>query len=888
MRNVHHASRLEAQMLRLTSAAVAGVFVLAVVNWTGWATGRSRLTRFLADWPVMTPWTAALVAAVGLAILLQSGRPPRTRVRIGRGVALAAGALAVVFLLEYVTGRSFGLDLLWFPDSVRTLHGTWPGRPSPQTSWAVVLLSVAVGLAREDRRWALAARAVGLTGAFALGSVAVGGYLFGALSLVSSTPSTGMGISTALCVIVLSLAAAGARPDRKPIAWLLARPDRTALVQLAGVSVGTPVLVALLSWMVSFSGMRREAAWVISLLIAVMCTGLTVFFIFERERRRRVEGEARLQAIIANAPNSIAIRDPRGGFEYVNQRFCDLFGLTESEIVGRTPRDLVLPDAELANDIATAEAAVMSGETAKFEQDFPGGVTLEWQLFPVRDGRGRTFGFGGIGTDVTERVRQAEALKQANADARAATECAEAANKAKSEFLATMSHELRTPLNSIMGFSDLLRRDPTMTADQGDDLDIINRSGTHLLGLINQVLDMAKIEAGRTVLEPLPVNLPALIDDVDLMMRARAEAAGLQLLVEVTDGSAGFIVCDAQKVRQIILNLLGNALKFTTEGGVSLRVKTVSDSGSDSRVRLVIEVEDSGAGIPEEQQKRIFEPFVQLQEVAAPGTGLGLSIVREYVRLMGGSVELSSRVGSGSLFRVEIPVEEARAQDISVADESRHVVGLAPGQPQWRVLVVEDEQLNRLLLGRLLEEAGFEVAFAENGAECLRVFPEFRPHFIWMDRRMPVMDGLEATHRIREREDGAEVKIAAITASVFEDQREEWMRAGIDGFIRKPFRESEIFDCMADLLGVEYLYRDQAEPTHAQTSPNLSAALSDLPAALRTQLADALVVGSTTRLAAALAEVRDVSPGLADLLGRYLEDFNYAPVLEALETGASE
>lgn len=154
MRNVHHASRLEAQMLRLTSAAVAGVFVLAVVNWTGWATGRSRLTRFLADWPVMTPWTAALVAAVGLAILLQSGRPPRTRVRIGRGVALAAGALAVVFLLEYVTGRSFGLDLLWFPDSVRTLHGTWPGRPSPQTSWAVVLLSVAVGLAREDRRWA--------------------------------------------------------------------------------------------------------------------------------------------------------------------------------------------------------------------------------------------------------------------------------------------------------------------------------------------------------------------------------------------------------------------------------------------------------------------------------------------------------------------------------------------------------------------------------------------------------------------------------------------------------------------------------------------------------------------------------------------------------------
>ncbi|MCB0932472.1 MAG: response regulator [Mycobacterium sp.] len=477
----------------------------------------------------------------------------------------------------------------------------------------------------------------------------------------------------------------------------------------------------------------------------------------------------------------------------------------------------------------------------------------------------------------------AEGMRRANARARTAMEHAEAANKAKSDFLATMSHELRTPLNSILGFSDLLRRDPTVSADQRADLDIINRSGNHLLGLINQVLDMAKIESGRTVLEPSPVDLPLLVKDVDSMMRTRAESAGLRFIAEVAEEVPRYIVCDGQKVRQIMVNLVGNALKFTSEGGVSLRVRTVAESVSLAGLRLMIEVEDSGAGIPEDQQKRIFEPFVQLQKVGSTGTGLGLSLVREYARLMGGSVEVTSRVGFGSLFRVIIPVEVATAQDVKPADESRHVVGLAPGQPQWRVLVVEDEPLNRLLLGRLLEEVGFVVAFAENGAECLKVFGEFRPQFIWMDRRMPVMDGLEATSHIRHRDDGAEVKIAALTASVFEDQRDEWVRAGIDDFVRKPFREAEIFDCMARLLGVEYVYQEQVEHAQSQPAVDLSFELPKLPETLRAELADALVLGDTGRLSVILEQVREVTPGLADALAVLIADFNYAPALDALD-----
>jgi signal transduction histidine kinase/DNA-binding response OmpR family regulator/ligand-binding sensor domain-containing protein len=380
-----------------------------------------------------------------------------------------------------------------------------------------------------------------------------------------------------------------------------------------------------------------------------------------------------------------------------------------------------------------------------------------------------------------------------------------AASRAKSAFLANMSHELRTPLNGVLGFAQLLTRRKNRDAEDREGLDVIMRSGEHLLGLINDVLSLSKIEAGRVELEREPFALETLVHDVESVLRVRAEEKSLRLEIE-SGALPHAVVGDAGKLRQILINLVGNAVKFTESGGVTLRV-----SWSDGHAIFL--VEDSGPGIAADDLPRLFEPFVQTDSGrrAKEGTGLGLALSRDLARLMGGDITVESETGRGSRFRVELLLPEAARESLAPAADRRRVASLAPGQDGLRVLVVDDTPLNRTVLTRLLASVGFEVRDAASGEEALAVVEEWQPRFIWMDKRMQGMDGLEVTRRIRarERETGRpRIPIIALSASALEHERADVLAAGCDDFVSKPFRESLIFAKLREHLGVRFIYED--------------------------------------------------------------------------------
>ncbi len=520
---------------------------------------------------------------------------------------------------------------------------------------------------------------------------------------------------------------------------------------------------------------------------------------------------------------------------------------------------------------------------------------------PVFGEAGEYQGSFAMFTDITARKAAEEELRQykdqleetvqrRTAELLVARDAAEAANKAKSIFLANMSHELRTPLNAILGFSSLMRREPDANAGQREKLDIINRSGEHLLTLINDVLEMAKIEAGRVQLEAAPFDIGGMVRGVVDMMRLRAEEKGLRLLLDQSSKFPRHIKGDEGRLRQILMNLVGNAVKFTTEGGVTIRLG-VKD---DARQHLLMEVEDTGPGIEPEGQKRLFQPFVQLAKSEMQrGTGLGLAITRHFVELMGGTIGVESTPGKGSVFRVELPVELADESETGAgqeAGEAGEVCGLEPGQPAYRILIAEDERDNQLLLTKLMTRIGLETRVVKNGAEAVKLFEEWKPDFIWMDRRMPVMNGVEATRRIRQLPGGKDVPIVAVTASVFKEQEQELFGAGMNGLVRKPYRFGEIYDCLARHLGVKYVYRQAAPEAGAAPGAEAAAALTPamlaaLPDGLRQRLHDALVRLDGDSIAAAIEEIGKTDPELAGTLKRLAADFDYAAILKALGAG---
>ncbi|OGS06178.1 MAG: hypothetical protein A2204_05470 [Elusimicrobia bacterium RIFOXYA1_FULL_47_7] len=491
----------------------------------------------------------------------------------------------------------------------------------------------------------------------------------------------------------------------------------------------------------------------------------------------------------------------------VSRSFYEIFKVKPEETVGQLIYDLgnkqwdIPKLRELLEDILPRKSDFDNYEV---EHDFDtiGRRTMLLNGRQIERGAGKERIILLAIEDITERKRFEIELRKAK-------EAAESASRSKSAFLANMSHEIRTPMNAILGFSQLLLHDKDITLKQKQHVETINRSGEFLLAIINDILEMAKAESGKTTLNRSSFDLYAMIDDIEKMLRQRADAKGLSLIVERNAELPRFVTADEAKLRQIVINLLSNALKFTQKGSVIFRLNT--RVAADQELELMAEVEDTGPGIAPQEMERLFHPFEQAQEGRSysAGTGLGLAISRDYALLMGGDISVKSDLGKGSTFSFQIVLKKAFQSIVDEKSQPRIVKGLKTGQPRYRVLVADDKEDNRDYLIQLLSPAGFDVRLAVDGQDALKQFEEWLPQIILMDLQMPIMDGYEAIRRVRARAGGKNIKILAVTASIFGDTIYGSIWAGADDFILKQFRESELFNKIGRLLGAEYTFEEE-------------------------------------------------------------------------------
>ena len=498
--------------------------------------------------------------------------------------------------------------------------------------------------------------------------------------------------------------------------------------------------------------------------------------------------------------------------------------------------------------------------------------------------------FNGMAAQLKESFEELEnRVQQRTAELKQAKEIADTANHAKSQFLAHMSHELRNPLNAILGFTQLLKWDSSLNSEQQENLDIISRSGEHLLELINDVLEMSKIEAGHITLNETEFDLYRLLANLEETLRLKAVSKGLQLIFILASNLPQYVKTDERKLRQVLINLLGNAIKFTHSGSVSLRVKLESEKDSFPSL-ITFEVKDTGFGIAPTELETLFEPFVQTEtgRKSGQGTGLGLAISRKFVELMGGDITVSSRKGEGTVFKFTLPVCRVETPVLQTPQLSRRTIALAASQPQYRILVVDDRSENRQLLLKLLKPIGFAVREATNGTEAVTLWQDWKPHLIWMDLRMSVMDGYEATRKIKSDKPGTKATVViALTASAFAEERSKALSAGCDDFVTKPFSESVILAKISEHLGVSYItVEENLVQTHLQQEQRTD--FNGMSPEWMIQLHEAAIRASDQQIFQLIEQIPQDNQQLAQTLTDLVNKFRYDLIISSTQKAENE
>ncbi|GEM_PF-2431200 len=628
----------------------------------------------------------------------------------------------------------------------------------------------------------------------------------------------------------------------------------------------------------------RESMLLMLRISTFVVIGSAIFYGDLHQIRKQSErirtSENRLSQIASRTPGAvyhiIVKPDDKLDIVFMSVGAKDIYGLTEYELKADPSQIFEMIDYQDRSRVQASMKKAIEQQSNWIDEYriIRGGREYWLRINASVVTQNRVTSLYGITTDITlDKQRQAR-LETAITEAKSA-------NVAKTTFIANMSHELRTPLNAILGFTQVMQRDTHLTQNLRDNLDIINSSGEHLLELINDVLEMSKIEAGSVTYNPTALDLTSLLDDLEKLFNHRAQTKGLKLTIERPTPQFQYIRTDQRKLRQILINLLSNAIKFTSTGEVSLQIHVESFTPIECVLRF--DVRDTGTGIGNHELDGLFDAFVQTESGrrAQQGTGLGLPISKRFANLMGGDLTVTSEFGRGSVFTLLLHAEIVDESLVVPKHDMGKVLGVKSASTRYKILIAEDQLENRLLMRKVLEPFDFEIRDAYDGQQAIDIHQEWYADLIWMDMQMPNVDGYQATRQIKTNDTLKDTIIIALTASAFDHQTQDMIDAGCDDFVSKPFTTNTIYKVIERYLDVELIYEHL--PIHRSDSPLDSAQLSQIPSDQQQALFNAVSLADYDMALDIIEELSTDHKELAEKLRTVVNDFQFDIVVTLLD-----